>query len=78
MQMNWGAFAKALAPVPMKANASKAPTPSSPFPMTRSHLTAAEESPIQRSFARSYQRRETMPNAHASPLAERTLRIPEM
>jgi hypothetical protein len=31
MQTNWGAYAKALAPVPMKASASKAPTPSFPF-----------------------------------------------
>ena len=38
-------YAKALAMVPMKANASKAPTPSSPFPRTRSHPTAAEKSP---------------------------------
>jgi hypothetical protein len=78
MQMNWGAFAKALPLVPMKANVSKAPTPSSPFPTTRSHPIAAEKSPTPRSFARSDQGREMMPTAHATPLAETTLLILEM
>jgi hypothetical protein len=78
MQTNWGAFAKALAPVPMKAKASKASTPSSPFPTTRSHPTAVEKSPTSRLFARSNQRREMMPTPHASPLAETTSLIPEM
>ncbi len=78
MQTNWGAYAKALAPVPMKASASKAPTPSSPFPTTRSHPTAAEKSPTPRSFARLDWRRETTPTSRASPLAATTSRIPEM
>ncbi len=78
MQTNWGTYTKALAPVPAKASTSKAPTPSSPSPTTRSHPTATEKSPTPRSFARSNQRRETTPTAHASPLVATTLHIQEI
>ncbi len=78
MQTNWGTYAKASAPVPTMASASKAPTPSSPFLMTRSQPTTTGKSPTPRLFARSNQRREMMPTVRASPLAATTSRIPEM
>jgi hypothetical protein len=53
MQKNWGAYAKVLAPVPMRASASKAPKPSIPFLTTRSQPTAAGKSRTPRLFARS-------------------------
>jgi hypothetical protein len=48
MQTNWGTYAKALALVPTRASASKAPTPYSLFLMARSQPTAAGKLPTPR------------------------------